>query len=343
MPLVFICTASDLKAQADDFDYSASELVKKSALLDTQSEYQLTSEPELADFIIFVESNEPNFMQNIRSHPLYHRHYKKCFVFMPCDYPVPLIPGIYASISKSDYDARRTRSGFYIHALENPFLEAIPSLEKIDKPYLFSFQGSVKNHPLREQIRHIKHPDFYFEDSSGRIEGTFRSADTQARIQMFKNYAGILSKSLFILAPRGRGHSSVRLFESLQAGRVPVIISDEWVPPLGPNWPSFSIQIPENEIQIIPQILESFRPKAYAMGRKARKTWEEYFSPKVRFHTLASQCDALRHTRSPFEALIKKWVWIKTLSRIPSLKLLIRETLQQRHFSKHSSLNSARI
>ena len=56
--------------------------------------------------------------------------------------------------------------------------------------------------------------------------------------------------------PRGLGVSSVRLFDTMRMARVPVILSDEWVEPIGPAWREFSLRIPERDFHCIPDLLE---------------------------------------------------------------------------------------
>jgi hypothetical protein len=86
--------------------------------------------------------------------------------------------------------------------------------------------------------------------------------------------------SKFVLCPRGFAPSSHRLFEVMELGRVPVILSDSWVPPAGPIWPSFSLSIPENSIDDIPAVIEAHFHRAEEMGRLARAQWEQWFSPE---------------------------------------------------------------
>ena len=43
----------------------------------------------------------------------------------------------------------------------------------------------------------------------------------------------------------------------MMLGRVPVIVSDQWVPPDGPDWESFSMRVKEREVDTIPAMLEA--------------------------------------------------------------------------------------
>ena len=50
-----------------------------------------------------------------------------------------------------------------------------------------------------------------------------------------------------MICPRGWGSSSIRLFEVMEMGRVPVIISDAWVNE-APKWADFSVRVSEADV-----------------------------------------------------------------------------------------------
>jgi len=103
-------------------------------------------------------------------------------------------------------------------------------------------------------------------------------------------YVKSIKDSAFVLCPRGGGTSTFRLFETLMLGRVPVIVSDQWVPPDGPDWESFSLRVKEGEIATIPALLERRATDAPAMGRAARAAWFEWFSEGASFHRTVEWC-----------------------------------------------------
>ena len=116
----------------------------------------------------------------------------------------------------------------------------------------------------------------------------------------WRRYADVCKASKFILCPRGMGASSVRLFDSMRMGRVPVILSDQWVPPEGPRWDKFSVRIPEADFEQIPALLERLESEALQMGMLARAEWEEWFSERVCFHRVVEWClDIKKHRRVP--------------------------------------------
>jgi hypothetical protein len=149
------------------------------------------------------------------------------------------------------------------------------------------------------------------------------NASAEQLVVFWKRYVDAGRRSQFILCPRGVAPSSIRLFETMCMGRVPVILADEWVPPQGPRWKNFSIQIPERDARSVPRILEEREADAFEMGLAARNEWEEYFSPEVAFHRVVELCLEIQKSRRLPEALAR-------LSIIPQLLRghVIREYLR---------------
>ena len=114
-----------------------------------------------------------------------------------------------------------------------------------------------------------------------------------------------------MLCPSGVSPSTVRLFEVMKTGRVPVIISDEWVPPEGPDWASFSVRVPESELETIPALLERLKGSARGMGEVGRRAWEDWFSDDVAFHRTVEWCQSIAESRSRPESALR-WTAFET-------------------------------
>jgi hypothetical protein len=221
--------------------------------------------PEDADAIVFVGSSDPA-LTDIRRSELYRRHANKCLTFHGGDEPVPALPGIYASIPKRWFDPRYHRGGFYLRAS----LDAtIPSYCDVPPTYLYTFVGAGANHISRRSILSLV-------DNRGLlVDSRVAHLEKEAAKQRFVDS---LRDSAFVLCPRGGGTSSFRVFEAMKAGRVPVIVSDEWVHPQGPDWSACSVQIGEREISTIPERLRALESSAHAMGELARSEFERWFA-----------------------------------------------------------------
>ena len=63
--------------------------------------------------------------------------------------------------------------------------------------------------------------------------------------------------------------------------------------PQWPDWTSFSIRIPEPDIDRVPGTKEEYYDQAVEMGQKATSEWEKWFAPEVLFHHVGNLCEEL--------------------------------------------------
>jgi hypothetical protein len=68
----------------------------------------------------------------------------------------------------------------------------------------------------------------------------------------------------------------------MELGRCPVVVSDEWVAPAGPEWTDFTLRVGEREISRLSSKLLDNSEEAENLGKKARSAWERYFSWPMR-------------------------------------------------------------
>ena len=114
----------------------------------------------------------------------------------------------------------------------------------------------------------------------------FRLLPESDRKQLFSKHIEIMQNSLLVLAPRGHGSYSVRFFETLAAGRIPVMIADNYLPPLHwlINYNDIIFRIRQNQLLNIKQLMADIfnnhqLPELEHRCFKARGIWEKYFSP----------------------------------------------------------------
>lgn len=219
----------------------------------------------------------------------------KVYLFSQDDSPLMWAPGVYASAG-SRRDDRLVRGGFYVphHHREHPDFARRLEPNLVENDLLWSFVGSVATCPrVRGALMYLDDPRACAEDTErwhtklrwGWAENPDSGAQTA-----FDRYLGILQRSAFVVCPRGAGASSIRIFEAMQAGKCPVIVSDDWVPPAGPDWSACSIRVPESEVGRLPDILRAAEAGAAALGKAAREAWLEHFSPARLSITLAWAC-----------------------------------------------------
>ena len=223
-----------------------------------------------AEIVLYVESGYvgipdiPQLFRGAKAAPG-----AKHFMFCESDWPYPLLPGMYPNVGRR-YSWAHSWAFFPRHEWTEPVSEE-PNL-------LFSFAGRTSTHPVREAVVELNGPE---TPCRGLTGPSFGQGD---------GYRELIEKSRFVLCPRGLGVASFRIFETMSAGRVPVIIADEWLEPdAGRPWSEFSIRVPEAGVDTIPVLLRSAQPCWKEMGNAARQVYEERFSSRVFLSVLLSR------------------------------------------------------
>lgn len=117
-----------------------------------------------------------------------------------------------------------------------------------DCKYLVGFQGA-NNHPIRYKIKtlmdSIDRPKYYYQ-----TKNFYHFLDKELKIDHLKTYQTMMNDCQFILCPRGVGLNSIRFFETIKAGRIPILIADQTKLPLEHiiNYDYFVIRVPEKDI-----------------------------------------------------------------------------------------------
>lgn len=200
-------------------------------------------------------------LRRLRRHPLVARFPEKAFVYDERDFPSYTLPGLYAGAGRT-WSARVPVMGSpYVHR-PNP----APASPDVAPELLFSFRGSI-THRSRVALRQLRHPRAIVDivpPGGPRSGASVAGRDGQA-------YFELMRASKFVLCPRGHGASSFRLYEALAIGRVPVIVSDDWLPPPRIAWHACSVRIKERDVKAIPHVLDRLEPSWPSMSASARQ------------------------------------------------------------------------
>ena len=140
-----------------------------------------------------------------------------------------------------------------------------------DRKYLYSFQGAYRKGYLtdiREKILNMKHPentyikhigDWYFEkivyNHKQNIKGELNSNEKYINENI--KYNELLLNSKYTLCPSGTGPNSIRLWEALAVGSIPVLLSDTLDLPRNELWDKSIIRIKECEYENIINIINN--------------------------------------------------------------------------------------
>jgi len=262
-------------------------LFKKLAGQDRFRVHRLTENPDSADAILFLDGHQHYrdiSLRAISEHPLVRQNRRKALIYSELDQPWCAMPGLYVSMPKRSFDWRRQRACSYLLLL-NTFVAADDN-ESVTPSLLFSYMGR-RCHPVRDRILKLRHQRAHIEDTTA-IDFFGDSSDEVIRHK--HRYASVIRNSKFVLCPRGGGLASFRLFETMAAGRVPVIISNGWVPPLGPVWDQATIRVKESQVKHVASIVESYESAFESMSQAARSAWEQWFAPDVIFHRMIESC-----------------------------------------------------
>ncbi len=156
------------------------------------------------------------------------------------------------------------------------------------KRYLASFVGAHMSHyisdsRLRLQV-HARNPSFYLKDT-GR-QWHFHGAVYEHQIDgkplssvyriddSVEEYNRVLSDSVFALCPAGAGRNTIRLWEAMAVGSIPMLVDE---PPLFPeggslppiDWSKIVIQLAPEDIPDLPLILRRI-PQHEILDRQKR-------------------------------------------------------------------------
>lgn len=133
------------------------------------------------------------------------------------------------------------------------------------KDIYYSFVG-YDTHPSRTKIfKRITHPENTCIIKRDKYH-YWRPVESDKQNEI--EYKDILSRSRFSLCPRGTGPSTIRFWESLQAGAIPIVISDAMRYPAGFDWDSCVIQVPEKHIGLMFEKLAKISPEEEEEMRK---------------------------------------------------------------------------
>jgi hypothetical protein len=171
----------------------------------------------------------------------------------------------------------RTALKYHVQNIALSIVSSIPGLAHVEahKRGLYWRRKSMRL--LKKDPRIV--PNFIARRTFSGSVKTISLSPEQAR----KEYAQNFIDSDFALCPRGDANASIRLYEALSMGRVPILIDTECPLPLEAvlNYDEFLLKVPHTTIGCIGDILVEYFNKLtdeqfIAMQHAARKAYTDY-------------------------------------------------------------------
>jgi len=242
--------------------------------------FTVASSPDRADAIVYIEAEYPklrSYYELLFSEELVERHSNRYFVYDCADTSWGLAPGVYTHLRAHQQDRSRFRPGGFLRMYNQGLEELYDSGRGHSPRLLASFRGNdASATALRSRILALGPKP---RIALTRITKWFNHTEDEKRAYMVE-----MHDSKFVLCPRGLGTATYRVYEAMRLGRVPVILSDDWVPPFGPAWADFAIRIAESRVDDVLEVIASREAHAAEMGAAARRAWEQWFAPDIVFY-----------------------------------------------------------
>jgi hypothetical protein len=166
------------------------------------------------------------------------------------------------------------------------------------RPLLYSFQGTyapeLYRTPVRDWLLALpprpdaqlqRRQEWHYQQAVYREQVRGGAADAARHAQLAQEaeaYAATLQASCFALCPSGSGPNSIRLWEALGYGAIPVILSDQLqLPGSAALWQAAAVVVPETEAAVatLPEQLESLAAdpqRLHAMQEAGQALWRRY-------------------------------------------------------------------
>lgn len=132
----------------------------------------------------------------------------------------------------------------------------------------------------------------------------------EARRRMRREYVGSVFRNPYALCVRGAGNWSYRLFETLAAGRIPLLVDTDCALPLEDviPWDDHLCRIPARRLAEAPRMLVDFHRRLgpdglEALQRRNRDMWQQLLEPSAFFARALRNAAAAKVSRTTGDAV----------------------------------------
>jgi len=255
-------------------------------------------DPAKADVFLFLRHGmEEREALNINNHELIKKYPGKCFLWDDGDHPLAMLPGLYSSLPSNQFDPKFHRTTFYLSRSNNLIGEL--KAEYADKTplYLASFQGNMTSNVRMKLMRLKLTTDRIILKTASQLWSAFMfGTGFNSREAAVEAYARLMHESKFVLCPKGNGISSYRLFETLEAGKVPVIIADKFVPLKVPTTGEYALYLKEADINTLESFLVANEPEFERLAQNAADVFSANFADNRKVHYIGEMLEDILKT-----------------------------------------------
>ena len=160
------------------------------------------------------------------------------------------------------------------------------------RKFLYSFQGAYNPNwyltDIRKRIFEMKHPENCYVNHIGNWHfdnvvynklqnNDYKLNESDTDKERTIKYNKLLLDSRYSLCPSGSGPNSIRFWESLAIGSIPVLLADTLELPSHELWDDAIVRISENKLKELPTILSNIsEEKEREMRENCMKLYEYY-------------------------------------------------------------------
>jgi hypothetical protein len=166
------------------------------------------------------------------------------------------------------------------------------------RKYLFSFIGAYdENSYLTKTRGHIfnfsNSPNLLLiKRSAWHLEGLvyekqilgreLNEVEINCELKNAKEYADAMQNTIYSLCPSGTGPNTIRYWESLAYGCIPIILSDTWdKSPIPSSW--IDIRYPENQVSSLHDYLNKIELDSFGVAPNTQSESQDFSSDWLRF------------------------------------------------------------
>lgn len=221
-------------------------------------------------------TSDPKIIQSNLSY--YEKIYKKVIVFLICDWTNEFdIPYNVLLFRTSLYKTKKHFNEFLLPYVWEEITEPFKVLKKTKKP-IVGFCGRVDQH--REKLINGLENNEHIEKNF-ILKKEYWGGNPH-NINLIEQFTKNVILSHFTVCNRGNGNYSMRFYQVLSAGRIPVLIDTDLIFPFEDkiNWRKIII-IGSDENEVINMILKWWAKKDIEeIQRKCKEVYETYFNRK---------------------------------------------------------------